>query len=183
MVLAAVILLLSLAGNLALFTQSLDFKKTIAKYQDIESLNQRSEEFVKAYIKGESKEYLTSNAQSRFASALKESGHDNHNPHGDSGLKSIEVSKLFTKPINGTTNQAESYASAKLRYDMKISDTYADDYFQDVTVKSKWLKEGNVWKVDEVSVSVQQDSNDDQLRDQAERALENAADTSGGDAQ
>lgn len=175
-------LLLSLVGNLMFFTKSIELKKTIASYQDIESLNARSEDFVKAYINGKSDQYLTADAQARFKKASDEAGHDNHNPTGDSGLSKIEISQLFTKPIANTTGQAESaesYASVKLQYDMGISEAYSDDYFQDITVKSKWIKEAGIWKVNDVSVSVQKDSNDDQLREQAERALENAAGTGG----
>ncbi|WP_068505915.1 hypothetical protein [Paenibacillus kribbensis] len=151
-------------------------KKVIAEYKDIELLNQRSEEFAKAYAKGKHKDFLTPEADSKFKKMESEK-YVNLDAQ-DSGLETVDIQQLFTKKA-AEDGEAESFATVAIRYEMDKSKTFGDDYFQTLSINSKWKKVNNVWKVNDVKVSLLGDSSDDDLRKQAEEALRNAKESRG----
>lgn len=168
-------LALSLGWGLNLYTELHKARQTIAEFQDVEALNQRSEDFIRAYAQGKHQDFLTTAEAERFARQdNREKDYEDVHMSEDTGLKNVEVKQLYTKKLKDREDEAESYAAVRLQYEMGGSSSPADDYIQTFSIHSVWMKEDGVWKVDDVSISLQGDTRDDELRKQAKEALENA---------
>ncbi|AOZ94873.1 hypothetical protein [Paenibacillus crassostreae] len=174
MLLLGIGLAVSLGWGFQQYTDLRLTKQELSSYKDIENLNQRSEDFARAYARGKHKEYLTKAAIQQFAKQdTREKGYENLDIE-DSGLNEVELKQLFTKRTINKENQAESYATMRLQYDVGGTDSPTDDYIQTFSVHSFWMKEDGIWKVNDVNISLTGDSADDELRRQAQEALENA---------
>ncbi|MEF3355379.1 hypothetical protein PV403_19785 [Paenibacillus sp. GYB006] len=168
-------LAVSLGWGLKLFTELNKARQTIAEFQNIETLNQRSEDFVRAYAKGKHQEFLTAAAAERFARQdNREKDYEDTHMSEDAGLSNVEVKQLFTKKVKDRDDQAESYATVRMQYEMGGSTSPADDYIQTFFIHSVWMKEDGIWKADDVIISLQGDTRDDELRREAKEALDNA---------
>lgn len=175
MLVLAVGLTLSLGWSFNEYTELRKARQTIAAYQDIELLNQRSEDFVRAYVQSKHQKFLTKATAQRFAQ-LDNRGKDYAEVHmsDDTGLKTIDIKQLFTKKVQDRDDQAESYATLRMQYEMGGTSSPTDDYIQTLSVHSIWVKEEGQWKVNDVHTSLASDTRDDELKRQAKEALENA---------
>ncbi|QNR70529.1 hypothetical protein IAQ67_29365 (plasmid) [Paenibacillus peoriae] len=175
MLLLGVGLALSLGWGFNQYTELHKARQTIAGYQDVEALNQRSEDFARAYAQGKHQEFLTKAAVQRFAQQdNREKDHEDVHMTDDTGLKNVEIKQLYTKKLKDRDDQAESYATVRLQYEMGGSNSPVDDYIQTFSIHSVWIKEDGEWKANDVDISLTGDTSDDELRRQAKEALENA---------
>ncbi|MDR6726130.1 hypothetical protein J2W91_004636 [Paenibacillus amylolyticus] len=175
MLLLGVGLALSLGWGFNQYTALHKARQTIAEYQDVDTLNQRSEDFIRAYAQGKHQAYLTKAAANRFAREdNREKDHEDVHMSEESGLKNVEIKQLYTKKIKERDDQAESYATVRLQYELGGSNRPTDDYIQTFSLYSAWVKENEEWKVNNVEITLTADSSDDELKRQAKEALENA---------
>lgn len=165
------IALLLIAGSFSflLYTDLQEAKATIEKYQDIEKLNQRSEDFIRALIYGKHKKYLTGEQLEKYETGEKEYGTPTEKNMAK--VNEMKIQQLFTKKIKNKDNEAESYAIVQVRYETGDPNKYGDDYIHTLTVNSHWVKDAGEWKVDHLEMSLLKDSRDEMLRKQAEEAL------------
>lgn len=163
--------LLLIAGSFSflLYTNLQEAKATIEKYQDIEKLNQRSEDFIRALIYGKHKKYLTGEQLEKYETGEKEYGTPTEKNMAE--VNEMKIQQLFTKKIKNKDNEAESYAIVQVRYETGDPNKYGDDYIHTLTVNSHWVKDAGEWKVDHLEMSLLKDSRDEMLRKQAEEAL------------
>ncbi|WP_236927535.1 hypothetical protein [Geobacillus thermodenitrificans] len=89
--------LLLIAGSFSflLYTDLQEAKATIEKYQDIEKLNQRSEDFIEALVYGKHKKYLTGEQLARYEAGLKEHGEPTEKNMAK--INEFKIHQLFTK--------------------------------------------------------------------------------------
>lgn len=173
---------LSLGWGFKQYTDLHKAKQTIAAYQDIEMLDQRSDDFARAYAQGKHQPFLSKAAIQRFAQKDdREKDHEDVHMSEDTGLKNTEIKQLYTKKVNDRDDQAESYVTMRLQYELGGSNSPVDDYTQTFSIHSVWIKEDGEWKVNDVNVSLTGDTRDDELRRQAREALENASGKKVGD--
>lgn len=172
------IALLLIAGSFSflLYTNLQEAKATIEKYQDIEKLNQRSEDFIRALIYGKHKKYLTGEQLEKYETGEKEYGTPTEKNMAK--VNEMKIQQLFTKKIKNKDNEAESYAIVQVRYETGDPNKYGDDYIHTLTVNSHWVKDAGEWKVDHLEMSLLKDSRDEMLRKQAEEALRKAGQAS-----
>lgn len=172
------IVLLLIAGSFSflLYTNLQEAKATIEKYQDIEKLNQRSEDFIRALIYGKHKKYLTGEQLEKYETGEKEYGTPTEKNMAE--VNEMKIQQLFTKKIKNKDNEAESYAIVQVRYETGDPNKYGDDYIHTLTVNSHWVKDAGEWKVDHLEMSLLKDSRDEMLRKQAEEALRKAGQAS-----
>jgi hypothetical protein len=170
--------LLLIAGSFSflLYTNLQEAKATIEKYQDIEKLNQRSEDFIRALIYGKHKKYLTGEQLEKYETGEKEYGTPTEKNVAE--VNEMKIQQLFTKKIKNKDNEAESYAVVQVRYETGDPNKYGDDYIHTLTVNSHWVKDAGEWKVDHLEMSLLKDSRDEMLRKQAEEALRKAGQAS-----
>ncbi len=170
--------LLLIAGSFSflLYTNLQEAKATIEKYQDIERLNQRSEDFIRALIYGKHKKYLTGEQLEKYETGEKEYGTPTEKNMAE--VNEMKIQQLFTKKIKNKDNEAESYAVVQVRYETGDPNKYGDDYIHTLTVNSHWVKDAGEWKVDHLEMSLLKDSRDEMLRKQAEEALRKAGQAS-----
>jgi|GEM_PF-1540044 len=170
--------LLLIAGSFSflLYTNLQEAKATIEKYQDIEKLNQRSEDFIRALIYGKHKKYLTGEQLEKYETGEKEYGTPTEKNMAK--VNEMKIQQLFTKKIKNKDNEAESYAIVQVRYETGDPNKYGDDYIHTLTVNSHWVKDAGEWKVDHLEMSLLKDSRDEMLRKQAEEALRKAGQAS-----
>ncbi|WMT20867.1 hypothetical protein [Parageobacillus toebii] len=170
--------LLLIAGSFSflLYTDLQEAKATIEKYQDIEKLNQRSEDFIRALIYGKHKKYLTGEQLEKYETGEKEYGTPTEKNMAK--VNEMKIQQLFTKKIKNKDNEAESYAVVQVRYETGDPNKYGDDYIHTLTVNSHWVKDAGEWKVDHLEMSLLKDSRDEMLRKQAEEALRKAGQAS-----
>lgn len=170
--------LLLIAGSFSflLYTNLQEAKATIEKYQDIEKLNQRSEDFIRALIYGKHKKYLTGEQLEKYETGEKEYGTPTEKNMAE--VNEMKIQQLFTKKIKNKDNEAESYAVVQVRYETGDPNKYGDDYIHTLTVNSHWVKDAGEWKVDHLEMSLLKDSRDEMLRKQAEEALRKAGQAS-----
>jgi hypothetical protein len=170
--------LLLIAGSFSflLYTDLQEAKATIEKYQDIEKLNQRSEDFIRALIYGKHKKYLTGEQLEKYETGEKEYGTPTEKNMAE--VNEMKIQQLFTKKIKNKDNEAESYAIVQVRYETGDPNKYGDDYIHTLTVNSHWVKDAGEWKVDHLEMSLLKDSRDEMLRKQAEEALRKAGQAS-----
>ncbi|KZM56307.1 hypothetical protein ABEV38_15670 [Parageobacillus thermoglucosidasius] len=170
--------LLLIAGSFSflLYTNLQEAKATIEKYQDIEKLNQRSEDFIRALIYGKHKKYLTGEQLEKYETGEKEYGTPTEKNMAE--VNEMKIQQLFTKKIKNKDNEAESYAIVQVRYETGDPNKYGDDYIHTLTVNSHWVKDAGEWKVDHLEMSLLKDSRDEMLRKQAEEALRKAGQAS-----
>ncbi|MEK4128067.1 hypothetical protein NSS60_14835 [Anoxybacillus sp. FSL W8-0382] len=170
--------LLLIAGSFSflLYTDLQEAKATIEKYQDIEKLNQRSEDFIRALIYGKHKKYLTGEQLEKYETGEKEYGTPTEKNMAE--VNEMKIQQLFTKKIKNKDNEAESYAIVQVRYETGDPNQYGDDYIHTLTVNSHWVKDAGEWKVDHLEMSLLKDSRDEMLRKQAEEALRKAGQAS-----
>ncbi|MGM1023756.1 MAG: hypothetical protein ACQEXV_25255 [Bacillota bacterium] len=173
----AIVAIVSLGLTFKFYTELQTAKKTIAEYQDIELLNQRSEQFAKAYAQGKHKDFLTDDAARKFKK-IEGERHTDSDIQDSSGLETVDIQQLFTKK-GASVGEAESFATVAIRYEMDKSKTYGDDYFQTLSIHSQWKKVNGEWKVNNVKVNLLGDSSDDELRKQAEEAQRKAKEAEG----
>lgn len=167
-----VILLLAAAGlSFIFYTDLREVKEVIAKYEDIEELNIRSEQFIKDFVRGNYKEYLTGAELTKYESVKEETYQHQEVVHG---IEEIKIKQLFTKTLEDNDEKAESYAIVEIRYETGHSESYADDFFQTLTLKTNWKKVSEDWKINQLEVSLLGDSRDEVLRKQAQEALQNS---------
>lgn len=175
MLLLGVGLALSLGWGFNQYTALHKARQTIAGYQDVESLNQRSEDFVRAYAQGKHQEFLSKAAANRFAREdNREKDHEDVHMSEDTGLQKVDIQQLYTKKVKDRDDQAESYATLRLQYELGGSNSPADDYIQTFSVHTVWIRENEQWKVNDVDIILTGDTSDDELKRQAQEALENA---------
>jgi len=172
------IALLLIAGSFSflLYTDLQEAKEKIEKYQDIEKLNQRSEDFIRALIYGKHKKYLTGEQLEKYETGEKEYGTPTEKNMAK--VNEMKIQQLFTKKIKNKDNEAESYAIVQVRYETGDPNKYGDDYIHTLTVNSHWVKDAGEWKVDHLEMSLLKDSRDEMLRKQAEEALRKAGQAS-----
>jgi hypothetical protein len=170
--------LLLIAGSFSflLYTDLQEAKATIEKYQDIEKLNQRSEDFIRALIYGKHKKYLTGEQLEKYETGEKEYGTPTEKNMAK--VNEMKIQQLFTKKIKNKDNEAESYAVVQVRYETGDPNKYGDDYIHTLTVNSHWVKDAGEWKVDHLEMSLLKDSRDEMLRKQAEETLRKAGQAS-----
>lgn len=170
--------LLLIAGSFSflLYTNLQEAKATIEKYQDIEKLNQRSEDFIRALIYGKHKKYLTGEQLEKYETGEKEYGTPTEKNMAE--VNEMKIQQLYTKKIKNKDNEAESYAIVQVRYETGDPNKYGDDYIHTLTVNSHWVKDAGEWKVDHLEMSLLKDSRDEMLRKQAEEALRKAGQAS-----
>lgn len=170
--------LLLIAGSFSflLYTDLQEAKATIEKYQDIEKLNQRSEDFIRALIYGKHKKYLTGEQLEKYETGEKEYGTPTEKNMAK--VNEMKIQQLFTKKIKNKDNEAESYAIVQVRYETGDPNKYGDDYIHVLAVNSHWVKDAGEWKVDHLEMSLLKDSRDEMLRKQAEEALRKAGQAS-----
>ncbi|MBE2910784.1 MULTISPECIES: hypothetical protein [Anoxybacillaceae] len=170
--------LLLIAGSFSflLYTDLQEAKATIEKYQDIEKLNQQSEDFIRALIYGKHKKYLTGEQLEKYETGEKEYGTPTEKNMAE--VNEMKIQQLFTKKIKNKDNEAESYAVVQVRYETGYPNKYGDDYIHTLTVNSHWVKDAGEWKVDHLEMSLLKDSRDEMLRKQAEEALRKAGQAS-----
>lgn len=170
--------LLLIAGSFSflLYTNLQEAKATIEKYQDIEKLNQRSEDFIRALIYGKQKKYLTGEQLEKYETGEKEYGTPTEKNMAE--VNEMKIQQLYTKKIKNKDNEAESYAIVQVRYETGDPNKYGDDYIHTLTVNSHWVKDAGEWKVDHLEMSLLKDSRDEMLRKQAEEALRKAGQAS-----
>ncbi|ARP44554.1 hypothetical protein GTHT12_03685 (plasmid) [Geobacillus thermodenitrificans] len=172
------IALLLIAGSFSflLYTDLQEAKEKIEKYQDIEKLNQRSEDFIRALIYGKHKKYLTGEQLEKYETGEKEYGTPTEKNMAK--VNEMKIQQLFTKKIKNKDNEAESYAIVQVRYETGDPNKYGDDYIHTLTVNSHWVKDAGEWKVDHIDMALLEDSRDEMLRKQAEEALRKAGQAS-----
>ncbi|MED3664005.1 hypothetical protein P4474_05415 [Geobacillus stearothermophilus] len=156
--------LLLIAGSFSflLYTDLQEAKATIEKYQDIEKLNQRSEDFIRALIYGKHKKYLTGEQLEKYETGEKEYGTPTEKNMAK--VNEMKIQQLFTKKIKNKDNEAESYAIVQVRYETGDPNKYGDDYIHILAVNSHWVKDAGEWKVDHLEMSLLKDSRDEMLR-------------------
>lgn len=170
----SILLIVSVSFTFVFLSDLQKAKGTIEKYENAESLQNRSEEFVKAFAEGDYKSYLTGEALARYEQAEK-TDHDHKEQQGE--INEVTIKQLFTKTTDENKEEADSYSVIEMRYETGDSGTYADDYFQTISLNTAWeLTSDNKWKVNKMDVSLLEDQNDDALRKQAEEALEKEED-------
>ena len=170
------LLLITGSFSFLLYTNLQEAKATIEKYQDIEKLNQRSEDFIRALIYGKHKKYLTGEQLEKYETGEKEYGTPTEKNMAE--VNEMKIQQLFTKKIKNKDNEAESYAIVQVRYETGDPNKYGDDYIHTLTVNSHWVKDAGEWKVDHLEMSLLKDSRDEMLRKQAEEALRKAGQAS-----
>lgn len=161
------LLLITGSFSFLLYTNLQEAKATIEKYQDIEKLNQRSEDFIRALIYGKHKKYLTGEQLEKYETGEKEYGTPTEKNMAE--VNEMKIQQLFTKKIKNKDNEAESYAIVQVRYETGDPNKYGDDYIHTLTVNSHWVKDAGEWKVDHLEMSLLKDSRDEMLREEALR--------------
>lgn len=143
----------------------------VAIYQKQEQLEKRSEQFLYDLAQGDIQEYL-SNSQLEKINA--EDAHDNHGQSVEVTDEDVEIEQLYTQH-NEEQKNATSYAVIQIAYDTNPVGSNSDDrYHQRLNVTSTWKEEEEEWKIDDLDVSLLEDSNDIILREEAQQQLEEA---------
>lgn len=162
------LLLLLITGSFSFvqYTNLQEAEEKIKQFQDIERLNERSEDFIRALFYGKHKKFLTGNLLEEYKSSQEE--HGEHLEENIGEINELKVQQLFTKRVKNEDDVAESYAIVQVRYETGESSNIQDDYIQTLSIKSHWIKESKTWKVDDLEMFLLSDSQDELLRKQAE---------------